>query len=136
MWTCSHCNRTFRNTNQQHSCKIVPLELHFKNKEKAKELFDCLVQKTEKDIGKCRIVSLPCCFHLFGSYDFLAALPKKDGVEIRFALDRKLNTPRMKISVLMSSKIVKNCFDIHSKQEFDEEFMGWVKESYFLNTAH
>jgi hypothetical protein len=132
MWTCPNCNRIFQKVNQPHSCKKVSIESHFKHKEKARELFNFLLQQIEKNIGECKIVSLPCCIHLFGNYDFLAVLPKNDGVEIRFALNRKLNTPRLKVSVPMSSKMFKNCFDISSRQEIDIEFMGWVKESYFL----
>lgn len=132
MWTCPNCDRIFQKANQPHSCKKVSVESHFENKENARELFDYLFRRIEENIGKCKIVSLPCCVHLFGTYEFLAVLPKKDGVEIRFALNRKLDTPRLKVSVPMSSRVFKNCFDISSKQELDREFMGWLKESYHL----
>ena len=72
--------------------------------------------------------------HLYGNYEFLAALPKKDRIEIRFALDRKLNSPQLKVCVPISSKVFKNCFNIGSKQEIDNEFIGWLKESYYLKS--
>ena len=126
MWTCPKCSRVFGKSKQPHSCKNVPLENHFENKEKAKQLFDHLVEQVNKKVGKTKIISIPCCVHLFGKYDFLAALPKKDGLEIRFALDRELDSPRLNQSVPMSSKVFKNCFDISSKEEFDDEFIGWL----------
>jgi hypothetical protein len=132
MWTCSKCGRIFKKANQPHSCKKVPLEKHFQNKEKAKELFDYLVEQINSKIDKCRLISIPCCVHLFGKYDFLAALPKKDRLEIRFALDRKLDSPRLKQCAPMSSKVFKNCFDIYAKEEIDREFISWLKESYYL----
>ena len=132
MWTCPNCGRIFKKAKQPHSCKKVSIESHFKNKSKAKELFDYLFESITTKVGKCKIVSLPCCVHLFGTYDFLAALPKKDKIEIRFALDRKIANPRLKVSVPLSSKTFKNCFDIYSKEEFDDEFMSWLKESYHL----
>lgn len=132
MWTCIKCGRVFKKENQPHSCQKVSIESHFRNKDETRELFNFLLQQIEKQIGKCKIFSLPCCVHLFGTYDFLAILPKKDRVELRFALNRKLNTPRLKISVPMSSKVFKNCFDIYTKQELDNELMGWLKESYHL----
>lgn len=95
-------------------------------------MFDYLLERVKRDIGKCKIISIPCCVHLFGKYDFLAALPKKDRLEIRFALDRKLGTPRLKQAVPMSAKVFKNCFDVFSKDEIDKEFVGWLKESYHL----
>lgn len=134
MWTCPNCNRIFKKAKQPHSCKKIPVESHFVNKEAAKELFDYLLKRIEENIGKCRVVSLPCCVHLFGNYEFLAALPKKEGIEIRFALNRKLNSPRLKVCVPMSNKVFKNCFDIKSKQEIDSEFIGWLKESYYLKS--
>jgi hypothetical protein len=132
MWTCPKCGRIFEKEKQVHSCKKVPLDQHFKNKDYANELFDCLVDLTNTKVGKCRIISLPCCIHLFGKYDFLAALPKRKGIEIRFALDRIIESPRLKQSVPLSNRSYKNCFDIQSIKDFDSEFIGWLKESYNL----
>jgi hypothetical protein len=132
MWTCPKCERIFKSTNQPHSCKKIPLEKHFEGKKKAKELFEYLVKIVNNKIGKLKIISIPCCVHLFGNYDFLAALPKKDRLEIRFALDRILKSPRLKVSVPLSQKYHKNCIDIHNKEEINQELIGWINESYHL----
>jgi hypothetical protein len=132
MWTCPKCGRIFKKAKQPHSCKKVPLEKHFENKEKAKRIFNYLVEQITSKIGECKIISIPCCVHLFGKYDFLAALPKKDRLEIRFALDRKLDSPRLKQCVQMSTKVFKNCFEVNSEKEINNEFVGWLKESYHL----
>lgn len=132
MWTCPKCNRIFERTKQQHSCHKIPLEQHFKNKELARELFDFLVKQINSKIGKVKIISIPCCIHLFGKYDFIAALPKKDKLEIRFVLDKKLKDSRLMQSVSMSSKIYKNCINIAKKQEINYELLNWLKESYNL----
>jgi len=132
MWTCSKCGRIFDKENQPHSCKKIPLEDHFRNKDKAKELFDYLIGNVNTKIGKCKIISIPCCVHLFGTYDFLAALPKKVGLEIRFALDRELKSPRITQRVPLSLTTVKNCLQVQSKKEIDDELIGWVSESYHL----
>lgn len=129
---CPNCSRTFQKTKQPHSCKRVSVESHFENKEKAKELFNYLLRKIEEDIGKCKIISLPCCIHLFGNYDFLAALPKKEKLEIRFALNRGLDSPRLNQSVSVSASAIKNCIDITMMEEIDKELMGWLSEAYFL----
>jgi hypothetical protein len=94
-----------------------------------------LVQKIEAKIGKCRIISLPCCVHLFGHYDFLAALPKKNKLEIRFCLDRKLDTPMLIQSVPLSASTYKNCVDITSKTEIDDQLIKWLDESFHLKVA-
>ena len=132
MWTCPKCKRIFDKAEQPHSCQRVPIEQHFKNKENAKELFDLLLTDINNKIGKCQIISLPCCIHLYGIYDFLAALPKRDRLEIRFALNRKLDNPRLKQSVSLSSKGVKNCIDLNNEDEIDKELISWLKEAYHL----
>jgi hypothetical protein len=132
MWTCPKCKRIFEKVKQQHSCHKVALVEHFKNKKKAKELFDFLVKEINNKIGKCKIISIPCCVHLFGKYDFLAALPKKDKLEIRFALDKKLSGKRIKIAIPVSVKYYKNCLEIKDKKEIDAELMKWLKDAYSL----
>jgi hypothetical protein len=132
MWKCPKCNRIFEKAKQPHSCKKISLEQHFKNKEKARELFDFLIKEIKSEIGECQIISLPCCVHLFGKYDFLAALPKKDKLEIRFSLNRVLDSPRLKQSVPVSSKYYKNCVDLFETAEIDEEIIKWLTESYRL----
>lgn len=130
MWTCPKCERTFEKTGQMHSCRKISLEEHFKNKEKAKEIFDYLFETVNQEIGKCKIISLPCCIHLFGNYDFLAALPKKDSLEIRFSLNRKLENPRVIQAVLVSAKQYKNCIEIYQKKEIDSDLIELISEAY------
>lgn len=132
MWTCTKCKRIFIKAKQPHSCKVIPLEVHFKNKDYAKELFYTLVGQINNRVGKCKILSIPCCIHLFGRYDFLAALPKKDKLEIRFALNYKLDNPRLKQYVPMSNKIFKNCIDITQKSDVDSDLIEWLNTSFHL----
>ncbi|MFA6027789.1 MAG: DUF5655 domain-containing protein [Patescibacteria group bacterium] len=132
MWTCPKCQRIFQKAKQPHSCHKMALAEHFENKALAKELFDFLYKKINSKIGKCKIISLPCCIHLFGRYDFFAALPKKDRLEIRFGLNRKLTKKRVKMSVPVSLKSFKICIDIKTKKEIDKELLKWIDEAYFL----
>lgn len=132
MWTCPKCGRIFEKANQPHSCHRVPLEKHFKNKDKAKVLFDYLVGQINTNIGNCQIISIPCCVHLFGNYDFLAALPKIDRLEIRFAIYRKIENPRINQCVLMSAKVFKICLDVTAREEIDVELIRWLSEAYHL----
>ena len=132
MWTCTNCGRIFEKTKQPHSCKKVPLAEHFKNKELAKELFEYLFKEINTKIGKSTIISLPCCIHLYGTYDFLAALPRKDGLEIRCGLDYVIKSPRNFQHVPVSATLTKNCVRVQSKEEIDGELLGWLKQSYHL----
>lgn len=132
MWTCPNCGRIFNKTNQPHSCKSIPLEEHFKGKRLARSLFDNLLDRITGEIGECQVISIPCCVHLFGKYDFLAALPKQDRLEVRFALDREMEAPRIHHCVPMSARVFKICLDLLTEQDIDQELMGWLEESYHL----
>ncbi len=134
MWTCPKCQRIFEREGQQHSCQSVPLESHFAGKELAQEIFNYLLSEIEANIGKCKVISLPCCVHLFGRYDFLAALPKKDRLEIRFGLTRALKGKRVKIAVPTTQTLYKNCLDLHSKDDVDAELLAWLSEAYNLKS--
>lgn len=132
MWQCPKCQRRFEKIGQIHSCQTKPLEAHFLNKETAKEIFEALSKEISDKVGKVEVVSIPCCIHLFGHYDFLAALPKKDRLEIRFVLNKMLETDRLKASVPVSKTEFKNCIDVFSAKEIDEELISWLKEAYYL----
>lgn len=136
MWKCLKCGRIFNREGQVHSCRVFPFEEHFVGKDKARKLFDYLLTVIEKDIGKCEIISLPCCIHLFGKYDFLAALPKKGKLEVRFALDEPLKKKRIMQTVQMSSNVYKNCLDVLNKNDINKEFINWLKKSYHLKDKY
>jgi len=110
----------------------VPLEKHFKNKDRAKVLFDWLVEAIWNDVGPCEIISIPCCIHLVGTYDFLAALPKKDSLEIRFALHRQLSHGRVSQCVQTSKTGWAVSIVLGSESDVDEEVLGWLRESYHI----
>ncbi|MFC1687923.1 DUF5655 domain-containing protein [Patescibacteria group bacterium] len=132
-WTCQKCKREFNRKGQQHTCATKSLNEHFVNKYEAYKLYQQLLKKIGSQIGKIRVLSIPCCIHLIGTYDFIAILPKKDGVlEIRFALGRKLTNKRIFATVPLSSKSYKNCLRIQSPRDINSELLGWVKESYTL----
>lgn len=132
MWTCNTCGRMFEKDNQPHTCRKIPLEEHFQNKNTAKEIFNYLVRVINEKVGGCQIISLPCCVHLFGAYDFLVVLPKKDRLEIRFSLHRKLETPKLKLSIPVSKTSFKHCVDVRTIEEIDDELIKWLDESYRL----
>ncbi len=133
-WVCPKCRRQFSKKDQTHSCATKPLRDHFTNKPEAYKLFQALVKKINSHIGRVKVISIPCCIHLFGQYDFMAILPKKDGVlELRFSLDRALKNKRIFISVPVSKTAYKNCLRISSAKEIDAELLNWLKRAYALH---
>lgn len=115
-----------------HSCKSVPIEFHFENKDIAKKIYDDLFKIVTGKIGKCQEISLHCCIHRFGTYDFLALLPKKEGLEVRFALDKTIKSERIIESIRLSKTSYKNCLYLNDTADIDDELLGWITESYSL----
>jgi len=123
----------FQRAGQQHSCATKPLSEHFKNKQEAFSLYKNLLKVIENKVGKFKVISIPCCIHLFGKYDFLAILPKKDGViEIRIALNHAIKDKSIVNCVPLSSTCYKNCMNIKSSADINSKLIGWLKESYDL----
>lgn len=132
MWQCQKCGRIFDKQGQVHSCQVKPLDEHFEGKDLAKSIFDALLEAIREEIGPCEVVSIPCCVHLYGTYDFLAALPKKDRLEVRFALNRALESPRVNQTVPLSRTTYKNSLDLQSVSDIDSELLGWLTEAHHL----
>lgn len=130
VWRCPDCNRPFRKTGQQHSCRTVALEEHLPADHLMRPLFDHLLERLEGEVATCEIVALPCCIHLFGTYDFLAVLPRKDHLELHFALHRELNNPRVSRSTRMSATSYLHSVNVATTRDVDDELQGWLREAY------
>jgi len=135
MWTCPRCKREFLKTNQSHSCVIYPLDKHFEGKQDiAKPLFEELVKRIEKNIGKIKIESLPCCIHLVSDYTFGAVWALKDRIRIDFRVDHKLERSDIQKEVKMSENRYLYFFDVKDKKEIDEELLSLLRQSYYLHS--
>ena len=92
-------------------------------------LFDHLLARVQ-GIGTCEVVALRCCIHLFGRTDFLAVLPRKDHLELHFALGRKLAHPRVGRTSRMSGTSYLHSVNIGAQRDVDDELLGWLREAY------
>lgn len=132
-WTCSKCGRVFAKVNQSHSCKVFPLENHFKNKPFARELFDYLLTKLK--ILKFSVDSVTCCIHLVSKSTFAAVWALSDGIRIDFRLNFSVKSKRFSNVVKMSANRYLYFVDVKRKDELDGELISWIKESYKLTNA-
>lgn len=132
MWKCTKCNREFQKVNQMHSCRSFALEDHFRNKEKAKELFEFLKLKITKEIGPIKIESLPCCIHFVSSYTFGACWAMKDKIRVDFRLEHPIKTDRPHKLNKISANRYLYYFDISKKSEIDADLISWFRDSYKL----
>jgi hypothetical protein len=129
-WRCSTCGRTFARRGQTHSCTRVPIEAHIPHEGAVRTLFDALLDAVEVEVGPFEVVSLPCCIHLAGTDDFLAILPKRDRIEIRFTLHHRLHSPRILACTEISRESHKHRIDVTGVEEIDAELLSWLREAY------
>jgi hypothetical protein len=134
-WRCPTCGRNFRRSGQPHSCRVITVEEHFRGKPEARALYDRLLVSLNATLGPCEVIALPCCIHLARDVDFLAVLPKRHRLELRFALDRELSHRRVAVSVPVSSRAIKHCVDVSRAEDLDDELLSWIREAADLLAA-
>lgn len=111
------------------------MEDHFHHRDATRPIFDQVVTAIEHRVGDCEVVAIPCCIRLCGTHDFLAVLPRKDRLEVRFTLDHEVDDPRIVQSTQVSRSTHKHSVDLRSPEEVDEEFLDWVAEAYHRQDA-
>jgi hypothetical protein len=110
----------------------VGLEEHLADGDAMRPVFDELLARVRREVGRAEVVGLPCCIHLCGTHDFLAVLVRKAWLEVRFSLRRELRHPRIKQAARISSDKYKHSTDIATVQDIDDELLGWLREAYHL----
>ncbi|NYZ60771.1 hypothetical protein H0O01_03680 [Candidatus Micrarchaeota archaeon] len=128
-WTCPKCKRKFEKKGQTHSCAFYPVAKHLAGKEVGKKLYNALIAKMKKEIGKFRVESLPCCIHFVSTYTFAAVYALRDKIRIHFTLDHKLESPRIIRFSQIAAKRYMYSIDIKDEGELDKELLGWIKEA-------
>jgi hypothetical protein len=106
------------------------VDAHFARGGASRCLFDALLGAVSAHVGPCEVVSLPCCIHLAATDDFLAVLPKRDRLEVRFTLHHRLRGPRVLACAQTSRDTYKHRVDVSSVEDIDSELLGWLREAY------
>lgn len=131
-WKCPRCGREFERHNQAHSCKIYPLELHFKNKDASKTLYKKLCNEIRKENGPFKVESLECCIHLVSTGTFAAVKILQHKLQIDFSLNHEIKNNRFIKSLKMSEHRFLYLLEIINEEEIDVELLKWIKEAQEL----
>jgi len=130
LWTCNACGREFERQNQSHSCKLFPIELHFRGKENSKHLYEILCERVEQNIGAFKVESLECCIHFVSTFTFAAVRVLTDKLILDFALNRSIASKRFLKVGRLSKKRFLYYVEINNKQEIDVELINWLKMAH------
>ena len=108
------------------------IEKHFQNKDYSKKLFKELVNQIEKNIGGVKIESLPCCIHLVSGYTFSGVWLLKDRVRLDFRVPYNIESKRIINKEELSINRKLYYLEIVEEKDIDDELLGWIRDSYFL----
>ena len=130
MWTCPEYKRTFKNTNQDHSCLVTDIETHFMGKrENVKLTFEKLLVVV-KAFECVTINSVKNAILFTAKSHFLAVKPKKAWLDIEFVLDEKVEGFPIHKTVQAAKHKWAHFLRLGSVDEVDEQLKIWIKRAY------
>ena len=133
MWTCPECHRSFKNTNQDHSCFVTDLESHFYNKDpNVKIVFEKILEEV-LNYGDLSISSVKHTILFTKKSHFLVVKPKKKWLDIEFILPVKIEEFPIHKSVQVSKTKWAHFIRLESAAEVDEDLKEWIINAYELS---
>lgn len=72
---------------------------------------------------------------LAGRFAFLGAEPRPGGIRINLVMNRRLQGYRIHKSEQVSGTTFHNEVDVNIPQDFNDELVGWITESYALRAT-
>jgi hypothetical protein len=132
LWKCPKCGREFERHDQAHSCRVYPLELHFKGKESSKTLYKKLCTEIRKEVGSFKVDSLECCIHLVSTSTFTAVKILQHKLQIDFSLNHEIKNKRFIKSLKMSENRYLYLLEITKEEEINDELLNWLQEAQKL----
>ena len=131
-WKCPKCGKTFRNTNQAHSCYVVSIDDHLKNKSvEVQAIVERLLNAVTK-FGDITLNPVKSLIQVKAGATFLSIRPKKETVEIEFQLDEEI----IKYPVYKYFRISKNRIlhfaALEKKTDINKTLLSLLKKSCVL----
>jgi hypothetical protein len=132
MWSCPKCNRSFKSANQYHSCAVIDIESHFKNKPQViRDIFDKLTAVV-KTIGETDINVVKSAIFLKKRTTFIEIKPKKEYVLIAFYLENEVTEFPVVRSLQTSKNRIAHVVHLQHPDEINTQLITWLKQSYKL----
>jgi predicted transport protein len=131
-WTCTNCNKIFRNTNQWHSCERYSIEDHLSNKSTTiRQLFNQLVEIIES-FGPVEVNAVKTSVHFRAGSNFLGVVVKKENLELEFQLPYCVDEFPIHKTIQISGKRTLHYLKVGSMEELDEQLLVWLNDAYNL----
>ncbi len=127
LWRCPACGRTFANRNQTHTCHpLGELDGHFAaSAPHVRATFDRILDA----VGPVTVLPERTRIALHVRMSFAAFMPRRRWLNGHLVLARRIDSPRFRSIEVYSARNVLHPFRLHSPEEVDDEFAGWLAEA-------
>lgn len=132
-WTCSRCNRSFRNTNQSHSCVIRKAESLFEGKDATLWAVYQKLLSHLKNLEGLNISPVKNAILFSVKTNFLAVKPKINWLDIEFISYLKIDEFPIHKSIRVSKSKYANFIRLENTSNIDQQLIGWLKEAYEID---
>jgi hypothetical protein len=133
LWQCPACGKQFKQRGLWHSCTIVPLDEHFRDKPQARGLFDAFCAVLEEEGGPFRLSIAKTRIGFITRMTFAAVTVRKAELRGHFLLLRRVESARIR-RVEHFAPYWLHQFTLRSAAELDEEMKTWLAESYSVGS--
>lgn len=134
MWTCPTCHRTFKNTNQDHSCQVTDLESHFLQAEPdVKAAFEKIYHEVSA-FGEFKVNSVKHAILFTAESHFLAFKPKRKWLDIEFVLPFPVEGFPIHKTVQAAKSKWAHFIRLESPEEVDPVLIDWLRQAYQVSS--
>ncbi len=131
LWQCPDCGKAFAQAGQSHSCGQVPLDHHFTDQPRARELFDALLAAVEQEGGPVRLSIAKTRIGLITRITFAAVTPRQQYLRAHLLLRRRVASNKfIRIDEAGLGGYVVHVFEIRDESDIDDELRSYLRESY------
>lgn len=129
LWRCPKCGRDFARQDQSHSCVSISVEEHFRGKQDRLRGVFRRLHNALRRTGPVRVDAVKSAINLADRFHFAMIYVQKDGLKVEFALDRRLDDPRVIRTQDLSSNRVIHFVKVTREEEVDSQLLGWLREA-------
>ena len=133
-WQCPACGKLFPRAGQSHSCVVVPLDHHFDNRPRARELFEAFRRVVDEAGGPVRLSVAKTRIGLITELTFAAVQPRRDYLRVHILLKRRVDAPRF-VRIDNVPPYWVHHFQIRDETDLDEELRALIHEACEVGAA-
>ena len=129
LWRCPECDKLYPRAGQAHSCVVLSLDDHFRDRPRARELFAAFRAAVEEVGGPVRLSVAKTRIGLITYITFAAVMARKNYLRGHILLRRRVGSPRF-VRVDDGPPYWVHHFEIRTETDLDDEFRSWLSEAY------